>query len=196
MLIVHYQHRLPSTFDLDEEKNRYTETASYWDTSPALFFKAFLLREKGHHGAATNVYSSLYLWEQEAFRNFLSDGTFNYVTDRYDRPQISTALPVDARKGPSEKANFLYLERHDVPEDINIDQAIAKEAEHNRGVAASPDTVAAITGIDPKTWRFTRIAISERRPDGTLPGVSYQILHLARPLLNTLPHADGNLAAI
>jgi hypothetical protein len=48
-----------------------------------------------------------------------------------------------------------------------------------------------------KNWRFTRILVSEREPSGARGEEAYQILYLAKPLLETLPllNADKPRAA-
>jgi len=38
---------------------------------------------------------------------------------------------------------------------------------------------------------LTRILLSTNEPNGNENTVAYQILHLARPLLDTLPKGDG-----
>ena len=52
------------------------------------------------------------------------------------------------------------------------------------------DTVAAAVGVDTRNWKFTRILLSTNEPNGNENKVAYQILHLARPLLDTLPKGD------
>jgi hypothetical protein len=42
-------------------------------------------------------------------------------------------------------------------------------------------------GVDAQSWKFTRIVLSEREPAASDSGTSYEILHLAAPLLDTLP---------
>jgi hypothetical protein len=50
--------------------------------------------------------------------------------------------------------------------------------------------VAAAVGVDTRNWKFTRILLSTNEPNGNENTVAYQILHLARPLLGTLPKGD------
>ena len=47
-------------------------------------------------------------------------------------------------------------------------------------------TVAAAVSLDPLRWRLTRVLVSEQEPDDGGAGTVYQVLHLARPLLDTL----------
>ena len=71
-----------------------------FDAIPELYFKAFLLRERGRFGAIASEYSSLYLWRaDQGFRDFLVDGRTRSVTDSFGRPQVETRFVLDALKG-------------------------------------------------------------------------------------------------
>src|ERR1700683_53861 len=91
MIIAHYAHRLPVNHDMAQIRARARERGPQWDEVPELYFKGFLLRERGRHGAIANNYSSLYLWRQdEAFRDFVMTGKYNVVTDTLGRPVSRT----------------------------------------------------------------------------------------------------------
>ena len=47
--------------------------------------------------------------------------------------------------------------------------------------------VAAAVGLDAESWKFTRILVLENEPVKGQPGTAYEILYLARPLLDALP---------
>jgi hypothetical protein len=51
--------------------------------------------------------------------------------------------------------------------------------------------VAAAFGVDSRNWKITRILLSTNEPNSNETAVAYQILHLARPLLDTLPKGDN-----
>jgi hypothetical protein len=78
-----------------------------------------------------------------------------------------------------------------IPLDSDLTAAFAREIERNREIAAQSDTVAAAVGVDTRNWKFTRILLSTNEPNGNENTVAYPILHLARPLLDTLPKGDG-----
>ena len=59
MIIAHYGHRLPVTHDMAQIRTRARERGPLWDKTPELYFKGFLLRERGRYGAIANNYSSL-----------------------------------------------------------------------------------------------------------------------------------------
>ena len=109
MIIAHYAHRLPADYDIGIIRDRAGRRGHLFDAIPELYFKAFLLRERGRFGANQNEYSSLYLWRKdEGFRDFLADGRTRSVTDSFGRPQIETRFVLDAHKGEGREARFLF----------------------------------------------------------------------------------------
>jgi hypothetical protein len=117
-------------------------------------------------------------------------GGYKIVTDLYGRGEIETRIALDARKGPGHEARFVTRKDLDIPLDADLTAAFASEIERNREIAAQSDTVAAAVGVDTRNWKFTRILLSTNEPNGNENTVAYQILHLARPLLGTLPKGD------
>ena len=191
MILAHYANRLPANYDLGVIRTLIKERAPIWDARPELYFKAFLLREAGRLGAIANSFSSLYLWRQDtAYRDWLVSGGYRIITDRFGRGQIETRFALDARRGPEHDARFVTTEEFDIPLDADLTAAFAREIARNREVAAEPDTVAAAVGADTRNWKFTRILLSTSEPNGNENKVAYPVLHLARPLLDTLPKGD------
>jgi Domain of unknown function (DUF4865) len=132
MIIAHYAHRLPADHDVGAIRKRAKVRGQLWDAVPQLYFKAFLLRERGHFGAIANEYSSLYLWrEDEAFRNFLVDGRYRFVTDTFGRAAIETRVVLDASKGSGREARFAIKQEQDIPLDADLTAAFAAEIERN-----------------------------------------------------------------
>lgn len=192
MTIAHYIHRLPADYDIGIIRSRAKERGALWNDVPELYFKGFLLREKGRFGAIASSYSSLYLWRtDEAFRNFLVNGRYKVVTDSFGRADIQTRFSLDARRGPSSDARFIYKRELSIPIDADLTAAFAAEIARNREAAERPGTVAAIVGVDPQSWTITRILLSDREPAGEGDAVAYEVLHLAQPLLNSLPSAGA-----
>ena len=192
MIIVHYANRLPENYDHGPIRALTKERAPLWDARPELYFKAFLLREAGYFGAIANSFSSLYLWRHDgAYRDWLVSGGYKIVTDLFGRAEIETRFALDARQGPGGEARFACTEDLDIPLDADLTAAFAREIERNREIAARSDTVAAAVGVDTRNWKFTRILLSTNAPNGSETAITYQILHLARPLLDTLPKGDG-----
>jgi hypothetical protein len=188
MIIAHYAHRLPADYDISIIRNRAKSRGHLFDAIPELHFKAFLLRERGRYGAIQNEYSSLYLWRKdEGFCDFLVDGRTKSVTDSFGRPQIETRFVLDALKGSGEVARFLYKQEQTIAHDTDLTSAFAEEIAGNHEAAQKAGVVAAAIGVDAQNWTFTRLLLSEREPSGALEEQAYQILYLAKPLLETLP---------
>lgn len=89
-----------------------------------------------------------------------------------------------------ERGRFLYRDDIAVPLDADLTDAFAREMELARERATQPDVISAIVGLDPCNWKFVRVLLSAAEPDATARGVAYQIAHLSRPLLDTLPEGD------
>jgi hypothetical protein len=53
MIIAHYGHRLPADYDIGIIRSRAHARGQLWDAVPELYFKAFLLRERGRFGASS-----------------------------------------------------------------------------------------------------------------------------------------------
>ena len=192
MIVAHYAHRLPADYDISIIRNRASARGHLFDAIPELYFKAFLLRERGRYGAIQNEYSSLYLWRKdEGLRDFLVDGRTKSVTDSFGRPQIETRFALDALKGSGQVARFLYKQERVIAHDTDLTSAFADEIARNREAAKEAGMVVAAVGVDAQSWRFTAVLLSEREPTGAKGEEAYQILYLARPLLGTLPLADA-----
>ena len=188
MIIAHYAHRLPADYDIGIIRNRAKSRGHLFDAIPELYFKAFLLRERGRFGANQNEYSSLYLWRKdEGLRDFLVDGRTKSVTDSFGRPQIETRFVLDAHKGSGEQPRFLYKQEQDIPIDTDLTSAFADEIARNRESAKQAGVVASAVGVDVQNWKFTRVVLSEKEPTGRDQGTAYQVLYLAKPLLAQLP---------
>ena len=119
------------------------------------------------------------------------NGRYKIVTDSFGRADIQTRFSLDARRGRASDARFITRQELSIPLDADLTAAFAAEIARNREVAGQPGTVAAIVGVDPQSWTFTRIQLSEREPTGEGDAIAYEVLHLARPLLDSLPSAGS-----
>jgi len=197
MITVHYAHRLPADYDIQIIRDRAGRRGHLFDGIPELYFKAFLLRERGRFGAIQNEYSSLYLWRKdEGFRNFLVDGRMRSVTDSFGRPSIETRFVLDALKGEGKQARFLYKQEQEIATDTDLTSAFAEEIARNRVAAKEAGVVASAVGVDAQSWKFTRVLLSEKEPAGREQRTSYQVLYLAQPLLAELPVATSRRAEL
>jgi hypothetical protein len=192
MIIVHYASRLPADFDFGPLRRWLKERGVAWDAVPELYFKAFLLRETGRFGAVANNFSSLYLWQHDkAFRDWLVRGGYKVVTDIVGRAEIETFFALDAFRGKAGDGRFLYRDDIAIPLDADLTAAFASEIELARERATEPEVVSAVVGLDPRNWKFVRVVLSAGEPDARARGVAYQIAHLSRPLLDTLPQGGA-----
>jgi hypothetical protein len=194
MIIARYAHRLPADYDLGIIRTRAETRGPQWNATPGLYFKAFLLRERGRFGATANSYTSLYLWrDAEPFRDFLAAdpgapaNSFATVTNSFGRPQIQTWLPLDAGRGTTQEARFVYMEEQNIPADADLPTVLARETQQNRKASEQFGVLAAVAGVDTLNWKLVRILVSANEPGGSEAGDAYQILHLAQPLLGSLP---------
>ena len=185
MLTAYYVHRLPRLRPRHHPQSR-ARARQALGRHAGSRVQGFLLREAGRYGATENGYASLYLWRNEqAFAGFVTDGRYRVVTDSFGRAPIDVQVALDAR-GSASTGRFVRLEAIDIPADADLDATLAQEVERNRDVAARQGTVAAAVSLDPLRWRLTRVLVSEQEPDDGGAGTVYQVLHLARPLLDTL----------
>jgi len=194
MIIAHYAHRLPADYDIQIIRSRAAARGHLFDAIPELYFKAFLLRERGRFGAIANEYSSLYLWRADkGFRDFLVDGRTKSVTDSFGRPRIETRFALDALKGDGKEARFLFRQDQDIPPDADLTSVFVGEIARNREAAQEAGVFAAAVGVDAERWKFSRILLSEKEPTGGEQGMVYQVLYLAKPLLKELPKVAREL---
>lgn len=191
MLTAHYLHRLPADYDLNTIRARARSRGPVWDHAADLYFKGFLVREAGKHGAIENSYSSLYLWRSsEAFANFLLTDRYRTVTNSFGRADIHTRVVLDACRGHARNTQYVFEENSSIPRDADLAQALSREVEANRALAAQAHVVVAVTAIDTVNWQFTRYLLAESEGSAPSPGaVIYEAAHLSQPLLNTLPDA-------
>jgi hypothetical protein len=188
MIIAHYAHRLPADYDIALIRERAKRRSALWNDVPELYFKAFLLRERGRLGATASSYSSLYLWQRDqAFREFLVAGRYRTVTDSFGRAEIATRFALDARRGPASTADIAVLDETPIPPDADLTERLSLAIADNRAAAQQPETAAAVVGIDTRNWTLLRIALVSDEPKDARVGTRYEILHLAKPLLDGLP---------
>lgn len=192
MLSKQYSHRLPVDYDMDIIRRRAIARGKLWDDTKGLAFKAFVMREAGKHGAAGNLYASVYLWNDHAeAADFISGDRFQNVIRSFGRPSIELWLPLDARTGPAQRAKTLYRENIPFKDTADIAALRVAEIEHNRQLARQPDTVAVVTSIDLSAWHLVRLRLSSQDIDAGQPGDAYEVLHLARPELSRLDALSG-----
>jgi len=187
MLAKQYSHRLPIDYDMDIIRRRAAARGALWDDVKGLAFKAFVMRQAGQHGAAGNLYASIYLWNDPAeTADFISGDRFQNVIRSFGRPSIELWLPLDARTGPAQQARSLYRENIPLKDSADIAALRAAELERNRALARQSDTVAVVTAVDLSAWHLVRLHLRSDGIDDSRAGDAYEVLYLARPELDAL----------
>jgi hypothetical protein len=182
MFAMQYSHRLPADYDLEIIRQRVAQRGPLWDDTQGLIFKLFSLQQRNRHGAAGNVYASIYLWsDSDAAVRFLTDDRFKAVVDSFGRPQIETWLPMDARNGSASRPLSVYRDERQVDAAADHAALYAEEVERNRSIAARADTVAVWAALDLAAWRVIRFTVSSAQPDAARGGAVYEVLHAAQP---------------
>ena len=143
MFAMQYSHRLPAEHDLDAIRQRAAAKGPQWDAWPGLACKAFVLQEKGRHGAEGNLYASVYLWHEAAAATaFLAGEAFQGVIDSFGRPAVvksrSSALTI---MSPNE-ARFAMC---DARSPRQVDFACGFQAGLSNGTRSSSDRVVVIS---------------------------------------------------
>ena len=193
MLTAYYVHRLPADYDLDIIRNRVRERGRLWDDTPDLVFKGFCCARR----AAT-------VRRKTAMRRFICGAMNRRSRVRHGRPlsgrdgQFRTRA--DRRAGRARCAQgqcvdgrFVRLEAIDIPADADLDATLAQEVERNRDVAARQG------GCGRRQPRSAALAADARARIGAgagrrRRGHGVPVLHLARPLLDTLEGEWGVMA--
>ncbi|ANW00148.1 DUF4865 family protein [Bradyrhizobium icense] len=163
-----------------------------WDAAPDLYFKGFLLREKGNMVSSQTAVLRSTCGGMIKRSVISSRDVTRIVTDSFGRAAIQNLIALDAVKGSSSEARFVYKEELDIPPDDHLGVAFAREVERNRETAASAATIAAVIGIDTERWRFVQIQLSGDEPAGKFQGLAYELLYLAQPLLGSLPETPSH----
>jgi len=149
MFAMQYSHRLPTDYDMEIIRRRVAERGPLWNDTEGLVCKLFATQQRNRHGAAGNVYASIYLWfDSDAAVRFLMGERFQAVIDSFGRPQIETWLPLDARRGSAKQALSIYRDERVLPAGTDRAALYNGEVERNREIAARPDTVAVWAALD------------------------------------------------
>lgn len=187
MFLKQYLHRLPIDYDMAKIRSRVRDRGPLWDDTQGLLFKAFAVQERGHHGAQSNSYASIYSWLfEESALEFIFSDRFQSVMDTFGRPDIETWIAIDARRGTSERPAFLSREDVDVPPGTSLSCLRDAEKEQNISTAAGPDAFAAIVGLNINQWRLVRFVLTAKPPATNEHCRVFEVAHLAKPGISLL----------
>ncbi|MEL7938763.1 DUF4865 family protein [Pseudomonas delhiensis] len=189
MFAMQYSHRLPAEHDMGTIRQRAASKGPHWDAWPGLACKAFVLQEKGRHGAEGNLYASVYLWQEPAAAAaFLASEAFQGVIDSFGRPAVETWLPLDARRGPAFDRPARSLYREELPLSDRGAAALRDGAlAAGEALLGREDVLAAWVVADLQRWTLLRFSLSAEALEARAGSLGYEVLYLARPGLERLP---------
>jgi hypothetical protein len=200
MLAMQYEITLPADYDMQIIRDRVAATGHLLDAYPGLGVKAFLIRERGVDGAASNQYAPFYLWADAAgAASFLWSGVgFTAILRDFGRPVVQTWIGGTARQTSSRLITPAYAVRRRTA--LALDTDIVEVARvTDAGLADAVDSGEAqlgTYGIDPRTWELVTLTLHGHRPDQVPERAElFQVLHTAAPERLRLPdRVDERLA--
>jgi hypothetical protein len=193
MILKQYVIDLPANYDMQIIRDRVARAADTFDRFPGLGLKAFLVREKGLHGADSNQYAPVYLWpEVEALWDFVAGAGFDGLSQSFGRPSIQTWLgfALARTEAACDPTRFRSLVREDVTIERGIDLMALRTREMSEArmaVAEVPGLCLRAVGLNIETWRLVRFDFWDRPQDALPAGSrSFEILHTSAPGVKNL----------
>ncbi|MFJ3640618.1 DUF4865 family protein [Streptomyces sp. NPDC090108] len=192
MHALQYEVTLPADYDPGVIRARVARSGHLLDDWDGLGFKAYLLRERGVHGAPVNQYAPFYLWNTvEGMNRFLWGGAFQGFVDDFGRPAVRqwTGLAYEEAAGgdvTGSRAAFAVRRRQPVPQGGELTTLMEEAAVEVRRLADEEGAVLAAAAVDPHRWELVHFSLWEHdapKADGDL----FQVLHLSAPGLDRLP---------
>jgi len=189
MILTRYRHPLPADYDMARIRDRVAARGPLWDGAPGLIFKAFTIEDRAS-GAAANAYSSLYLWQNApAAADFFAGPAFEAVIATFGRPRTEIWLPFVISPGRAAGASSLAIDERTLPAGADLAAERRAEVEQGAALAAEPDVLAVVSGLDPTGWRLVRFVL--RAP---ATNAAAEIAHLAAPGLAALRDMPAAIA--
>ena len=199
MLVMQYEITLPADYDMRIIRDRVARTGHLLDSYPGLGLKAFLIRERGVDGSASNQYAPFYLWADAAgAASFLWSGAgFTAILRDFGRPVVQTWVGGTVHQASEPNLPAYAVRQKTVlaaGADI-VEVARATDARLADSVSAGQAQLGAY-GIDPRTWELVTVTLHGRRPD-QVPDTAelFQVLHVADPERRDLPDLVENRLA-
>lgn len=184
MEAMHYAITLPADYDMAIIRARVASKGPLLDNFPGLGLKAYLIREKGVHGAAVNQYAPFYLWAApEGMGRFLWEGGgFAGLVSAFGRPSVRRWAGVSCLSGPESlsEARFATLREQGMEAEIDPAGDIAQARERLALEAARDGSCLSTLAVDPTDWTLVVFQLWACEPPEEA-GTVYQLLHLSRP---------------
>ncbi len=190
MQLMQYEITLPADYDMGIIRHRVATRGSGTDAFPGLGVKAYLVRERGHHGSPVNQYAPFYLWAGLSGMNtFLFGPGFDGICTDFGRPPLRAWHGIALADGPEHASVPVAATRtvEDVDAGIPLADLTQRLLEETETRARQPGLNCTTVGVDPATWRLVRFTLwSDLAPD-TDPGERFTVLHVSQPHRRDLP---------
>lgn len=198
MIGMQYTFSLPDDYDMAQLRARVAERGPMFDKTEGLHQKAFLIAEKGGHGATTNRYAPFYCWKNaDALSDFLTGEKFRAVSDAFGRPEVTLWMPLFFGSGHAkfELPTFATAQVFEIAADTDWESARAEQNRIFREWAAQADNHSTFIGVDASSWKMMRFALWTRPQLALGSDVAcFEVLHLAAPGLTHTRNMDWSLA--
>ena len=185
MIGMQYTFPLPDDYQMAQLRARVRERGPMFDKTEGLHQKAFLIAEKGVHGATANCYAPFYCWKDaSALSDFLTGEKFRAVSDAFGRPAVKFWMPLYFASGAAkfELPTFATAQVLDVAADTNWESARTEEYKIHQQSTAHPENHSSFIGLDASSWSIMRFALWTRPQLSVDSDVEcFEVLHLAAP---------------
>lgn len=188
MIGMQYTFSLPDDYDMGSLRARIAERGPSFDRTDGLHQKAFLISEKGTHGALENAYAPFYLWRyDDAMSEFLIGDQFRAVSQAFGRPEVKSWVPLYSASGKAkyELPTFATEQIIDIPPEIDWKSLRAQQYTLHRQWAEHPDHQSGFIGLDANSWTLIRFALWTRPQENLADNVEgFEVVYLAAPGLD------------
>jgi len=187
---MNYRITLPADYDMGIIRRRVATRGHLLDAFPGLGLKAYLVRERGTDGSPVNQYAPFYLWNTaEGMNSFLWGAGFQGIVTDFGRPAVEHWTGLAFERGPAVDGVPRTASRRTQRLDAAADPAavIAEEVKALAERAAAPGVHSAAVAVDPRHWELVHFTLWQDTAPPDEDADRYQVLHLSRPELDSLP---------
>ena len=162
MIAMQYQIALPDHYDMNLIRQRVRHNGTKTDGFEDLLFKAYLIRENQGGSEGGNEYSPLYLWKDSpGMIHFIWDGYYDNIVSSFGRQRIKLGIPV-----------FVELETEQV-------LPASRKMVRPHFSAVGNGCTGKVLLCDPEQWVQKEYSFFGKKPDSSVEGTVYEVLHLS-----------------
>lgn len=188
MIAMQYTFHLSDDYDMNSLRARVADRGPLFDRMEGLYQKAFLISEKGIHGASGNRYAPFYFWRYaDAMSKFLVGDQFRAVSQAFGRPEVKSWLPLYFASGKAkfEIPTFATEQIIEIPPEIDLENLRAQQYKLSRQWSEHPENQSSFIGFDAHSWKMVRFALWTRPQENLADHVEgFEVVHLAAPGLD------------